>query len=310
MLFNTDKADVCVLYAISPVHAGSGQATGAVDLPIQRERHTAWPQIQASGMKGAFRDWFRRYYEVNPQAASDDASNQAEELAKMVFGREEGGSGVDGHAGAMSITDARLLAFPVRSNVAPFVWVMCPALLTRLRRDLMVCPIGEVVPEIGIRHKDGFQVIAGDIDEQSVVLEDLAVKKETPDKALDQLRAAMHKLAPQATRLLLISDENFGFLVQTATEVQPHIKIKYDTGTTQDGSLRYQELLPADTALYCLVFFSGQRGGDNPMAVDTIRSCTKAAIAEHVQIGGDMTMGRGLMEVNWTPANGKGGKNG
>ena len=48
--------ELCVLHAISPVHAGAGSATGAVDLPIQRERHTGWPHIQASGIKGAFRE--------------------------------------------------------------------------------------------------------------------------------------------------------------------------------------------------------------------------------------------------------------
>lgn len=308
MLFSTDQADVCVLYAISPIHAGAGQATGAVDLPIQRERHTAWPQIQASGMKGAFRDWFRRYYEANPQAASDDAVSQAKDLARKVFGSEEGGANAEGYAGAISVTDARLLAFPVRSNVAPFVWVTCPALLTRLRRDLTICPIGiDMPPVLQLQGEDACQVITGDLKEQNVVLEDLAVTVEKPSS--DGIQSVFKRLAPQVTRLLLISDENFTFLVQTATEVQPHIQIDYETGTTKDGSLRYQELLPADTVLFSLVFFSGQRGSVDPMAVDMIRSCVKGAIDTHVQIGGDMTMGRGLMEINWTPASRKGAKN-
>ena len=52
---------ICTFYAISPIHAGSGAATSTVDLPIQRERHTNWPHIQASGVKGAMRDHFRKF---------------------------------------------------------------------------------------------------------------------------------------------------------------------------------------------------------------------------------------------------------
>ena len=55
---------VAVMYAVTPCHAGSGSALGVVDLPIQRERHTNWPVIQASGVKGAFRANFERYYQI------------------------------------------------------------------------------------------------------------------------------------------------------------------------------------------------------------------------------------------------------
>jgi CRISPR-associated protein Cmr4 len=49
------ERDIISLYTVSPLHAGSGAIIGAVDLPIQRERHTGWPHVQASALKGAFR---------------------------------------------------------------------------------------------------------------------------------------------------------------------------------------------------------------------------------------------------------------
>ena len=52
---------VVIMYGITPCHAGSGSSMGVVDLPIQRERHTNWPMIQASGVKGAFRANFEKY---------------------------------------------------------------------------------------------------------------------------------------------------------------------------------------------------------------------------------------------------------
>ena len=43
------------LYVETPLHAGSGSSVGVVDLPIQRERVTGYPVVQASGLKGKLR---------------------------------------------------------------------------------------------------------------------------------------------------------------------------------------------------------------------------------------------------------------
>ncbi len=57
-MYRQENSTIMSLYAVSPVHAGSGSSMGVVDLPIQRERHTNWPHIQASGVKGAMRHHF------------------------------------------------------------------------------------------------------------------------------------------------------------------------------------------------------------------------------------------------------------
>jgi len=300
MLFTTEFSDICVFYAISPLHAGSGQALGVVDLPIQRERHTSWPHVQASGVKGAFRDWFHRFYLANPKAPGDDTEKQALELTKTIFGREDGSDGNGGHAGAISITDAKLLAFPVRSNVAPFVWVTCPSILSRVQRDFRLCDVlkNRKLPDLSIQ-KDGCFIVTGNVSTNNIVLEDLVVSVEKPPAEVTKLTQIFLELAPHVERLLLISDENFTFLVETAVEIQPQIAINMETGTAKDGSLRYQELLPSDSLLYSLVFFSDERTRSSQLKADLIRTCVKTAISTHIQMGGDMTLGRGLMEVKW-----------
>ncbi|MEW5822118.1 MAG: RAMP superfamily CRISPR-associated protein, partial [Cyanobacteriota bacterium] len=45
----------------TPLHAGSGQDLGIVDQPIQRERHTSFPKIEGSSLKGAIREVFEEY---------------------------------------------------------------------------------------------------------------------------------------------------------------------------------------------------------------------------------------------------------
>jgi len=42
----------------TPLHVGSGDSLGVVDLPIQRERHTSFPKIEGSSLKGALRQAF------------------------------------------------------------------------------------------------------------------------------------------------------------------------------------------------------------------------------------------------------------
>ncbi len=44
-----------LLHAVTSVHAGSGSEIGLVDLPIQREKHTGFPKIESSSLKGALR---------------------------------------------------------------------------------------------------------------------------------------------------------------------------------------------------------------------------------------------------------------
>ncbi|MCL6622790.1 MAG: type III-B CRISPR module RAMP protein Cmr4 [Syntrophobacterales bacterium] len=303
MLFDPRLTQLCVLYAITPLHAGSGQAIGAVDLPIQRERHTRWPMVQASGVKGAFRDWFQRYYLSNGPTVPEK-EKQCEQVTERVFGQAEEGEGKKGQAGAVAFTDARILAFPVRSQVAPFVWVTCPAVLARLRRDLALGEFSLEIPDLAPQGQDGFLCVAGNIN-TPVVLEDLAVSPETgpSPEAIKELKKTFATLTGgQVTRLLLISDANFKFLVENATEIQPQIAIDFDTGATKEGSLRYQELLPSDSVLYCLVFYAPERiKGNNGLDPRVIRNCLTAAISSHLQLGGDLTLGRGLMEVHWHP---------
>lgn len=312
-MFSKRLSCLCAFYCISPLHAGSGQATGAVDLPIQRERHTGWPHVQASGVKGAFRHWFQRYYENNG-APSADKDDQAFKLTNRIFGADETGEDLVGQAGAVVFSDARLLAFPVRSSIAPFVWVTCPAALDRLQRDLQLVDMQLAIPRVKLTKDDSYLCVNGALS-QDIVLEDLAVSCDEAGykEEIAQLQKAFHRIAPDLERLVLVSDQHFSFLVRTATEVQPQIRINAATGTADEGSLRYQELLPADSFLYSVVFFDAERVEDRSkqedavLAAEAIKDYVTKAVSTHIQMGGDATLGRGLMKVKWLPETGNGG---
>jgi CRISPR-associated protein Cmr4 len=288
----------CVMHAISPIHAGAGSATGAVDLPIQRERHTGWPHVQASGVKGAFRDhcervWMLQGFEQD-NLVTKDSREQAEALAKRIFGMSEG---TKSQAGAVTFSDAKLLAFPVRSNLAPFVWVVCPALLKRLARDLEL--VGRDTKGLGDAAISGdkYGLVSGDLKE-NLILEDLCLEPE--EGKWEAVENIFKDLDSSIERLVIIPDSHFSFLMETATEVQAQIAIDAATGTTKDGSLRYQELLPADSVLYALVFFGEERAADNnKLQLNILATAVQTAAATHIQLGGDMTLGRGIFKLEW-----------
>ena len=133
------------LYAVSPVHAGSGTALGAIDNPIQREVHTRHPAVAGSGLKGAMRHAALAEARANGQGGTFTLLDVAE-----IFGPGGDLKDADGnvpkgvsteasdHGGALSVGDAQLVLFPVRSPKRSYVYATCPTALGRLRRLLQL----------------------------------------------------------------------------------------------------------------------------------------------------------------------------
>ena len=117
------KSNLLFLMNQTPMHAGSGDSLGIVDMPIQRERHTSFPKIEASSLKGSIREHFER----------SKGEKSIEVLA--AFGTEgENNSG--SKAGALGFTDARLLFFPIKSMKGVFAWVTCPQIISKFNEEL------------------------------------------------------------------------------------------------------------------------------------------------------------------------------
>ncbi len=159
-----EASEMLYLYVETSLHAGSGSSVGIVDLPIQRERTTNYPVVQASGLKGKLRaeayawptfvlDKNNRKPQIlgslqqDPQWQSKDPLEREREAEKrarkqaaknlgleIVFGPE--GDEAELHAGALSPGDARLLLFPVRSLVGVFAYTTSRNALARFKRDM------------------------------------------------------------------------------------------------------------------------------------------------------------------------------
>ena len=53
------KQQIMSIFTRTPLHVGAGSAVGVVDLPVMRERHTGYPVIPGSSLKGVLADLWR-----------------------------------------------------------------------------------------------------------------------------------------------------------------------------------------------------------------------------------------------------------
>lgn len=312
-MLKREKTSIITFYAISPIHAGAGSSTSVVDLPIQRERHTNWPHIQASSVKGAMRQHFRRFAEnalegkekkakdyINYIFGNDDVNDTSNPV--MMKNNSEKDEKVPIAAGIISVSDAKIFAFPMRSSIAPFVHITCPAVLKRLENDLKFCALENLKFECTVPPvtEDNAFILKGDQNfNGKILLEDMVVNlQQNNQEGNKSIVQSLGDLLKDIETLILVSDEVFNYCVSYCTEIQTQIKINTQTGTTLDGSLRYQELLPADTLLYSVVYFSAS-AFDNALQAETVQKTVQSSISDFMQIGGDETMGRGICKIAW-----------
>lgn len=280
-----DNTSLVTLYAVTPCHAGSGSSVGVVDLPIQRERHTNYPIIQASGVKGAFRANFRNF-----------KTKEKDSIEDLIFGSSDQNNA---YMGALAITDAKILAFPMRSSVAPFLWITCPAVLKRLVKDLEIAglPSGDISSVLlAADSEQAYSVGSEAVADGKILLEDIAVEVKK-----GVLPEELKKYFAQAERLLVVSDKVFDYGITECTQIMAQIEIDDKTGATARGTLRYQEELPADSIMYTVIHWekSTHKEGIDDLN-KTVKNYVKSVIGNHIQIAGDETCGRGIFLIDWT----------
>lgn len=262
------KQTILGLRAETQIHAGTGQNTGVIDLPIQREAHTAYPCVFGSAVKGAF----RAHAEIRAGWGKDGK-------IKDVFGTADG----DGNASQIAMTDARLLLLPVRSLTGHFKLVTCPAILQRLKRDMQMMGMSSDWKD---PTPDAQQVWGS--GEGELFLEEF--KFTQTKQGLGDIIAVIESFGAEnlAPQLLVMADEDFAWFAKNATAVTPHIAIESETKTVKNGALWYEETLPSDTLLYTMLL--GKKDFVNQV-IDMF------SVKPFVQIGGNETVGMGWCKV-------------
>jgi CRISPR-associated protein Cmr4 len=211
---------------ITPLHAGSGQDLGIVDMPIQRERHTGFPKIEASGLKGSMREAFKESKEDIEVGTKVVNNENREETIFLTFGPDPKNG--DSRAGSLGFTDAKILLFPVKSMKGVFAYITCPSVVERFKKDLIISgtelKIGTPSPNsIACQKKDSSLVIE---KQNRVVLEEYSF-----EVVEDSSTAAFGKWVENILgdniqkKLVVLSDEDFRDFVNLSTEVVTRTRI-------------------------------------------------------------------------------------
>ncbi len=309
------------------LHAGSGSDLGIVDLPIQREKHTDYPKIEASGIKGAIREVFST--QPNLEALErgwnigsiDDVNYK--EAVDLAFGPDTTNQS-NLHAGALGFTDARLLLFPVKSISGVFGWITCPAVLERFKHDLSICE-PSITFDLSLPKEN--QVPTDSeliVDENKIVLEEYTFEVQETEDCENLADWIAENCMPSddvyeywrnkiKNSLVVLSNEDFRDFVTLSTEVIARIKIDQETGTVQKGALWYEEYLPSDSILYSLTLTSPifqaddnnkgifklteQEQTENLDESEKVMEFLEDGLPAVIQLGGNATIGKGIVRT-------------
>lgn len=293
---------ILTLFTRTPLHVGAGASVGAIDQPVQRERHTGFPVIPASSLKGSFADQWNdglveeetkdgtKKVRVNKKGAISEAA--------WLFGSDDANAAF---AGSLIFSEARVLAFPIRSAKGSYAWITCPLMLQRAARDGVISAIIPAEP------KDDQAIFKTDgplsLNNQ-IVLEDYCFTHTGtyPEK----LAAALAALVPGdalfqsiTERLVILSNGMMSHFATTACEVAQHVRISDETGTAEGTGLFNQENVPADTLFYSVLSATKSRvpNGEHhgKSANDALAEFSqKVAAGKVFQFGGDASTGLGF----------------
>ncbi len=308
-MFNLTKA--VFMTTLTSTHAGSGSQVGIVDQPIQREVHTTFPKIEASSLKGCIKD---SLVDGLLQRSTDVVKN--EKLLTAMLGSDPGANDTDTSASVVSFTDARLLFFPVKSVKGVFAWITCPLILKRFVDEMRMSGIelsDQLPPENSVTTKSKLLLS----NKTKIMLEEFPItvfECTALDTLIDEIKAFLPENALVKSYLkdhtAVVSDDEFKDFVNLSTEVITRIRINKETGIVCDGALFNEEYLPSETILYSLMMVAPlfldstkqeklpeelKNVDDQPKAILDI---IKESLPNIVQLGGNATLGKGLLGIN------------
>lgn len=269
------QTKIMTLFTRTPLHVGSGSAVGAIDLPVMRERHTQFPVIPGSAIKGVLADEFL----TSERKRSKDG--------KIVFGEDD--LDTEAKSGSVSFGEARLLAFPLRSARGSFALATCPLALARFARD---AGLTLSIPSVG-----DAQCFAGDdlvLENKKVALEEYVFSNQGgfPEAWAEKLSSLLNDavLKEAVKRFVLLSDGDFQHFAVNACQVQHHNRISDTTGVVIDGFLFNIETVPSETLFYAALMVIRESE-----TVD--RLFEKFKTETLLQFGGKSTTGLGFCTV-------------
>jgi CRISPR-associated protein Cmr4 len=222
-------------------------------------------------------------------------------------------------SGALSLTDARLLLFPVKSLYGVFAWITCPRVIKKFIADLALA--GITIPFSGDVNFDNekdkttskAEILKTNSGKTQAYLEEFVftLNQDSADGNVDKLAEWLKDNLFSATDtsywvtkiekdIVVLDDNDFRDFVTLATEVITRTKINNETGTVQTGALFSEEYLPAESVLYSLVMFADEFSAkETRMNAEGVKDFFEKGLPQIVQVGANATLGKGIVRTKF-----------
>ncbi len=290
------KTEILSIFTRTPLHVGAGSSVGAVDQPIIRERHTRFPVIPGSAIKGVLADlWTEVGVDVNVVEKEKDGVKTKEYIrikdsaAYQILGNNANGKEDKASAGSLLIGEGKLLAFPVRSAKHCFAWITCPLALKRFAADAHKSLSAVDVTNDSAVAPQCLKIDGNVVFEEYPLASDETVSQDIIDEFKNLSDEPTWKEEIQ-NRLSIVSDELFAYFAENACEIANHNRIDDASGVVAKGALFSQENVPSETMFYSVF---------NSRSADDFGELEKKLGGENhlLQVGADMTTGLGWCSV-------------
>lgn len=273
------KEDIYIR-AISPIHAGTGQSLTSVDMPIQREKHSNIPKIEGSSLKGSIKHTI--YHKLNIK------ETETETEFYSILGAPNG----EDSASGVSITDAKLLFFPMRSATDIYQLITCPYILKRWKENTNQ----DISLDENLLNLNDGECIVGTnttlLNENLLILEEYIF--DVKEKSNLDIFVKIPGIETFKNKVVILSDSDFINMVSMYTEIITRNKIDVEKGTAAETGLFTEEYLPSETVLYFSIMesaFYESKSNESPV------NFVIENLGEVFQVGGNETIGKGFVKI-------------
>ena len=282
-----NNSKILYLFTRTPLHVGAGSSVGAIDQPIIRERHTGFPVIPGTSLKGVLRDTATRdglaQSDVDAIFGEGFGSGSGEFQRRPRLVRRSQAAGV-----SCAVGKGELRFHNLRAGAGPF-----PAGARRTGfADSSTRTRGYEMP--GRRYRHGFAEWTDGRCSGGYRFNRAASEA---GKFPIEWETALLKLLDDPVwqagkgRFVLLSNGDFAHFVKNACEVSQHVKIDPKTGTAEGKFLFNLEAVPAETLFFAPLTSLARANGElGKMADLFVRKPL-------LQFGGDGTTGLGFCTV-------------
>jgi CRISPR-associated protein Cmr4 len=278
------KPELFAIETLTNMLVGSGKANyGVIDQLVQRDATSNIPVIHASSLKGAIKEFCSH-------------KNMPDEIMKCIFGsakkREDGTTDSDTQTGEFKFLDAHLIALPVRSDKASFVYITAKVVLDVLSGLLGTLNLNQALQtdienfNSLITDQNSSQAIAFTPVLANTVIEETDFHATYSAANSGKFTEELKKILPPDT--ILVSDKLFNSL---SNDLHLPVIARNYLENGESANLWYEQIIPRQSKFWFTLLYP-QRCATEYANLITLLS------QPPIQIGANATVGYGYTKIS------------